>query len=95
MNQLKAKQKYSCLPVMRPIRTRTRGSIDEVKPKQVINCLFTDVEKALIAKVHLLMAEAIKKKGKAERAGIMQAIGAEHQDLMIRWFICRMNGQIR
>ena len=71
-----------------------RGSMDEVKPKQG-NCLFTNEEKVLLAKVHLQMAEALRKKGKAERAGIMQTIGAEHQDLMIRWFICRMNGQIR
>ena len=63
--------------------------------KQNHDCSFTVAEKALLAKVHLQMAEALKKKGKAERAGIMQAIGADHQDLMIRWFVCRMNGQIR
>ena len=94
MDQLKTKQKDSCLPIMRPIRTRTRSSIDEVKPKQDIDCLFTDEEKVLLAKVHLQIAEALKKKGKAERAGIMQAVGTEHQNLMIRWFMCRMNGQI-
>ena len=69
--------------------------MDEVMPKQAIDSLFTGAEKALLAKLHLLMAEAIKKKGKAERAEIMQAIGAEHKDLMIRWFMCRMSGQIR
>ena len=69
--------------------------MDEVMPKQAIDSLFTGAEKALLAKLHLLMAEAIKKKGKAKRAGIMQAIGAEHKDLMIRWFMCRMSGQIR
>ena len=73
---------------------RARGSMGEVKPKQAIDCLFTGAEKALLAKLHLLMAEAIKKKGKAERAGIMQDIGAEHKDLMIRWFMCRMSGKI-
>ena len=68
--------------------------MDEVKPKQAIDCLFIDAERDLLAKVHILMAEAKKKKSKAEKSEIMQAIGADHRDLMIRWFMCRMSGQI-
>jgi len=67
----------------------------QLKPKPKDNCLFTDAERALLAKLHQVMAEAVKKKSKSERAEIMKAIGAEHQDLMIRWFMCRMSGQIR
>lgn len=69
--------------------------MDQLNPIQKDNCLFTDAERALLAKLHQVMAEAIKKKSKRERAEIMKVIGAEHQNLMIRWFMCRMSGQIR
>ena len=68
--------------------------MNQLNTKQKDDCLFTDAEKILLAKVNLFMAEAKKKKSKAERAEIMQAIGAEHRDLMIRWFMCRISGQI-
>lgn len=58
--------------------------MNEVKPKQALDCSFTDAERDLLAKVHLLMAQEKKKKSKSERAEIMKVIGAEHQDLMIR-----------
>ena len=93
MDQLKLKQK----DINFPTRKKSFATSTRVRQHKSKNhdCLFTDVEKALLAKVHLQMAEALKKKGKADRAGIMQAIGAEHKDLMIRWFVCRMSGQIR
>ena len=92
MDQLKLKQK----DINFPNRKKSFATSTRVRQHESKNhdCLFTDVEKALLAKVHLQMADALKKKGKAERAGIVQAIGTEHQNLMIRWFMCRMNGQI-
>lgn len=66
-----------------------------LKPKQKDNCLFTDAERALLAELHQVMGQALKKKSKSERAEIMRAIGAEHQDLMIKWFMCRLSGQVR
>lgn len=69
--------------------------MDEVRPKQANDCLFTAAERDLLLKLHGVMAEAVKKKSKRERAEIMKVIGAEHQDLMIRWFMCRISGQVR
>jgi diphthamide biosynthesis methyltransferase len=92
MDQLELKQKdINFLTRKKSLETNTRARQDESKNH---DCSFTVAEKALLAKVHLQMADALKKKGKAERAGIVQAIGTEHQNLMIPWFMCRMNGQI-
>lgn len=69
--------------------------MNQLKPKQKDNCLFNDAERNLLANLHYVMSVAIKNKSKVERAGIMQAIGAVHQDLMIRWLTCSIVGKVR
>lgn len=66
-----------------------------LEPKPKNDCVFTSEERAILANLHEAMAGAIKNKSKAQRAAIMQSISEGHNELMVRWLVCRLSGQVR
>ena len=69
--------------------------MNQLELKQKDNCLFTQAERELLASLQNVMALAIKKKSKVERAKIMKDIAGEHHELMVRWLSCSIIGQVR